>query len=552
MLSIYDITDRLNPIELGVAETSFQFTHNAWLSDDGTHVFTTDERANAFVDAYDITDLDNIRRVSSIRPRRNGDGVLPHNTHFFDGFLVTSWYSDGVIIIDANKPDNLVIVGSYDTNTDVSSGSMGCWGAYPFLPSGLVLGSDRQNGLFVLQPTYERASYFEGCVVNGLTGEVLQDVELRIPNTEVEGITDAIGEFRSGHSEEGTFSVIFDRNGFQSVEAIVELVAGEVADVKVEMFPAELVSLDVRVVDAVSGENVEAAQVQVDGIGFNFDFETDDTGTFTTSIFVGNYEFTIGAWGFLHKVEQVVVEGQEIVLEIQPGFQDDFHFDLGWEVPADTEWERIGDDDVEFDLGVLFYQNFDPENEGGILSPPMDLSGFTFPVISFSARLFTSGANLIPSLIIDGETIPGFDINDTGFNFQRFELQVLNTVPEGTDLTDVRFLFDTELTSGLDLIDVDAFLVEEGTPTSTVDIDRATYLLSPNPVADQISLTSLEPSQKSVSIEIFDLEGRQVSVIKSAASAAQNIDVSALVSGLYILSVSNEEGQVFTKKFVKE
>ena len=40
----------------------------------------------------------------------------------------------------------------YDTfeNTEYD-GYNGCWGAYPFLPSGNLLASDIQNGLFVLQ-----------------------------------------------------------------------------------------------------------------------------------------------------------------------------------------------------------------------------------------------------------------------------------------------------------------------------------------------------------------------------------------------------------------
>ena len=550
-LSIYDITDRINPVLLGAAPTSFEFTHNAWLSEDNTHIFTTDERSNAFVDAYDITDFDDIKRVSTIRPRRNGNGVVPHNTHYHEGFLVTSWYGDGVVVVDANKPDNLVIVGRYDTNTDAVDGFVGCWGAYPFLPSGLVLASDRQFGLYVLQPTYERAAYFEGCVVDATTGEPLSDVEIRIPSTEVFGTTDVMGVFRSGHSEEGVFQVIFQRNGYQTIEVDVNLVSGEVTELKVELFPADLVNLDVTVVNAVSGEVVPEAQVEIIGTGFDFTFDTDDTGIFNTSIFVGDYQFTIGAWGFLHKVEQIRVDGGEIVLEIQPGFQDDFYFDLGWVKADGSKWERLGDDDVDFDLGTLFYQNFDPLDDGGLMSPAMDLSGFDFPVISFSARLFTSGANLVPSLVIGGETIPAFQINDTGFNFERFELHVFNTVSEGTDLSEVFFLFDTEITAALDLMDVDAFLVEEGSPSSTTQVAETQFSLSPNPASDNLTLTSVESNAKVKSIEIFDIDGRRVSLIDGNESSVQNIDVSTLLDGVYLLCVKTAEGQIYSKKFIK-
>ena len=36
------------------------------------------------------------------------------------------------------------------------------WGAFPFFDSGIILGTDFQQGLFVLKPTYVRACYLEG------------------------------------------------------------------------------------------------------------------------------------------------------------------------------------------------------------------------------------------------------------------------------------------------------------------------------------------------------------------------------------------------------
>ncbi len=550
-LNIYDITDKRQPIQLGGAETSFAFTHNAWLSDDGTHIFTTDERNNAFVDAYDITDFNDIQRVSSVRPRRDGASVVPHNTHYHEGYLVTSWYGDGVIVIDANKPDNLVIVGRYDTNTNASQGFVGCWGAYPFLPSGLVLASDRQSGLYVLRPSYPRASYFEGCVIDGITGAPLTDVDVRIPVTDIFTTTDATGVFRSGHAEEGMQPVIFERNGYRQVQMSVDLVEGEVTELKVEMFPAELINMTVSVRDAETGEMIPDAQVEIDGPGYDFDFLTDDTGAFSTNIFVGEYNFTIGAWGYLHKVEQMLVQNNEIVIEIQRGYQDDFYFDLGWELPEDTSWERLGNDDIDTDLGTQFYQNFDPESDEGIRTPAMDLSTLSFPAISFSARLFTSGAKLIPTLIIGGERIAALEIDDTDFNWQRYEIHVFNAVPEGTDLSEVFFEFDLELTNGLDLFDVDAFLVQEGQPSSTEDIDAAILSLAPNPTSDQLTISAHNGSEWS-SIEIRDVEGQLVSRLAGSNNSVQQIDVSGLEGGLYLLSAQAKSGAVYTRKFVKD
>src|SRR5690606_15043472 len=53
-LSIYDVHDPTNITLLGRVTTPNEFTHNAWLSDDSQYIFTTDERANSYVAAYDI------------------------------------------------------------------------------------------------------------------------------------------------------------------------------------------------------------------------------------------------------------------------------------------------------------------------------------------------------------------------------------------------------------------------------------------------------------------------------------------------------------------
>ena len=45
--SVIDVSDKTNPITINITTTSRNFTHNAWLSDDGNFLFTTDERANA-------------------------------------------------------------------------------------------------------------------------------------------------------------------------------------------------------------------------------------------------------------------------------------------------------------------------------------------------------------------------------------------------------------------------------------------------------------------------------------------------------------------------
>ena len=62
-LFIVDVSNKSNPQTLGSKSTPSNFTHNAWVSDDGDYVFTTDEVNGAFLGSYDITDLNNIQEL---------------------------------------------------------------------------------------------------------------------------------------------------------------------------------------------------------------------------------------------------------------------------------------------------------------------------------------------------------------------------------------------------------------------------------------------------------------------------------------------------------
>ena len=66
-LQAIDVSDPTDPKLVGSASTPSQFTHNAWVSDDGTHVFTTDEVGGGYIGSFDVTDLENIVEVDRIQ-----------------------------------------------------------------------------------------------------------------------------------------------------------------------------------------------------------------------------------------------------------------------------------------------------------------------------------------------------------------------------------------------------------------------------------------------------------------------------------------------------
>ena len=70
-------------------------------------------------------------------------------------FVVLSYYDDGLQIFKIDDPNNPVQVGYWDTDPDGQTyQGDGAWGAYPYLPSGNLIASDIQNGLFVVRPSF--------------------------------------------------------------------------------------------------------------------------------------------------------------------------------------------------------------------------------------------------------------------------------------------------------------------------------------------------------------------------------------------------------------
>ena len=240
-----DVSNPAIPQIMGSVFTPSQFTHNAWVSADGTHVFTTDEVNSGYIAAYNVTDLSNIVETDRIQTAP-GSGVIPHNTHVIDDFLVTSYYTEGITIHDATRPDNLIEVGHFDTSPNFSGGGYdGSWGAYPYLPSGIILASDIQEGLITLQPNYLKAVYVDGVVTDSLTGDPLFAVEYSVLGTEITGETAFDGSFSFGTLETGTFDILFTKENYENkiIEG-VDFINGVAVDLEVELVLPDITSVN--------------------------------------------------------------------------------------------------------------------------------------------------------------------------------------------------------------------------------------------------------------------------------------------------------------------
>jgi choice-of-anchor B domain-containing protein len=135
--------------ELFRFNTGGTFTHNAWLTRDGRYLFTTDERAGAPMEGWDLLASPPLKVSQYI----GAPGTIPHNAVIDGDRLVLSHYTEGVHLLDVRDPERPRLLGFYDTYPGASTGFNGAWGAYLFPASNLIVVDDVNGGLFVVEYT---------------------------------------------------------------------------------------------------------------------------------------------------------------------------------------------------------------------------------------------------------------------------------------------------------------------------------------------------------------------------------------------------------------
>lgn len=346
-LTLYDVSDPLSITAMASTSTPFNFTHNAWTDASGDYVYTTDERSNAPVAAYDISDLNDIMLIDEFRPARSaGTGTIPHNVHVLDDYLAISYYTDGVEIVDASVPDNLVEIAFYDHWSGGNGGFNGSWGAYPFLPSGLVLSTDISNGLFVVEVNYQRAARLRGVVTDEANGAALNGVSVTVASPLNPTVnTNALGRYKTGIPSAGEFMVTYSLAGYNSISFPLTFENG--VEIIKDTFLVQKIQVAVTgdVTSTEDGGAIAGAEVRLSGEDGTAEEITNAAGTVNFgTLFTGMYDGFAGAWGFRDVGQAVnIVNANNVSFQLEPGFRDGFAVDQGWTVSGDAStgaWER--------------------------------------------------------------------------------------------------------------------------------------------------------------------------------------------------------------------
>jgi len=155
-LTVLDVTDKANIVVLSqIAYPNRRYSHQGWLSADRTRFYLGDEldEGNTInvttTHVFDVVDPANITYIGEFD---NGDGAIGHNMYERDGFLFQANYTSGIRVFDLNQSLNSPPeVAFFDTAPNSSATSFnGLWSCFVDFPSGTVIGSDTERGLFIL------------------------------------------------------------------------------------------------------------------------------------------------------------------------------------------------------------------------------------------------------------------------------------------------------------------------------------------------------------------------------------------------------------------
>ena len=151
---IFDISDINNHVLLSSFHLEDEYSHNVWPTEDRKYLLHTDEEVTNFATLWGLTiwDIQDMSSPMMVAQYKIHDRPNIHNVYVRGNHAYISHYVDGLRILDISDPTNPVEVGFYDTfqgsDDDIFRGA---WGTYPFLPSGLILISDTETGLYVVR-----------------------------------------------------------------------------------------------------------------------------------------------------------------------------------------------------------------------------------------------------------------------------------------------------------------------------------------------------------------------------------------------------------------
>jgi choice-of-anchor B domain-containing protein len=579
--SVIDFRNKTAPITLSTTTTPTAYTHNSWLNSTKKAVFTTDENCGSYLGSYDISNPQDPKLLDKIRSISEENAII-HNTHVRDDYAVTSWYTEGVIITDVHRPQNLVHVAQYDAVNGTLPAQEGTWGAYPFLPSGNIILSNITPGeLIVLTPQYKRASYLEGTITDAANGQVLSGVRVKINSSDMDkqATSTLTGSYATGQVTTGNFTVTYSKKGYAPQTVTVTFASGVVKVQNISLRPAINYTQTGTITALTGGAVLGDVQVLYKNEFEEFSTRTTVQGNYSLVVPESDYDIYVGDWGVQSKYlgKRSITSNGTLSTQLQRGYYDDFWAESGWRILGNATagaWIRgisvqanniftitqpRGDSPTDNDNLSYFTANGTCSSgpgvadvDGGVttlISKPMKIRNYTDPQLTFNYWFHNSGGTGTPNDAL--AIVLNNGLRDTTIFTQTLSasawraspiLKIKNYLPLTDSMTVTFQAFDSDPGHLVEAALDNFRLIDLALPNAVQNFAETWKLTAyPNPFTQSLSIDyQLDKTSKNAEIKVLNALGQVVEAKKVLYTEGSFSIGFGLPTGVYFVKIEAE------------
>ena len=186
-----------------------KYVHSGWSSEDSRFLFVhdeLDERDFGLNTTLRVFSLDNLQSPQLAKVWRGQTAAVDHNGFVRGNRYYMSNYQRGLTVLDISNPAEPAEAGFFETFLPSDgAGFNGMWGTYPYLPSGLILGSDINSGLYVMADNTKTSASGSLSFTNAeFTVSPGQTAQLQVQRPEGSGAISVAYESFAGSANQAT------------------------------------------------------------------------------------------------------------------------------------------------------------------------------------------------------------------------------------------------------------------------------------------------------------------------------------------------------------